>query len=107
MYISKMTDKSKFLECVMNFIEITSKLNLNDTSFKMINNIYDTYGGFNAEIDNEAYVMYFKFLGEFRKNHEHFIYEIFSDELFEDNVSHEVNIAQLLYLMAGDLYICL
>ena len=99
-----MTDKSKFLECVMNFIEITSKLNLNDTSFKMINNIYDTYGGFNAEIDNEAYVMYFKFLGEFRKNHEHFIYEIFSDELFEDNVSHEVNIAQLLYLMAGDLY---
>ena len=99
-----MTDKSKFLECVMNFMEITSKLNLNDTSYKMINNIYDTYGGFNLEIDNEAYVMYFKFLGEFRKNHEHFIYEIFSNELFEDSVSHEVNIAQLLYLMAGDLY---
>ena len=99
-----MAEKSKFLGCVMSFMEITNKLNLNDASCKMINELYDIYGGFSCEINDNAYIMYFKFLGEFRKNHEHFIYQMFSEEFFEGNVSNEVNISQLLYLMSGDLY---
>lgn len=100
-----MAEKSKFLECVMNFMDITDKFNINENLKKSVNEIWDIYGGFqDINLNNEAFEMYFKFLANFRKEHEHFIYQMFSEELFETNVSNEVNISQLLYFMSGDLY---
>lgn len=100
-----MAERSKFLEIIMNFMDITDKFNLNENLKKSVNEIWDIYGGFqDKNLDNETFEMYFKFLTNFRKEHEYLIYEVFSGDLFTSSVGNELDITQILYFMSGDLY---
>ena len=101
-----MATNKKIMCAIQNYLHAAEEANIDDETVRSLRNCYDEYFSFSDNYfdTKEVTKTLFKFLFKFRKTREFYIYEIFAKDFLEGRMASEVEIAELIYLMCGDLY---